>query len=150
LPSCYAGRVDIVDVWGWPPLMVNEVSHDLDGGEVETPSLPCTISNVGSKWSPQFCFYGINSEPLTLLLWPFTSLDESGPSLSLILKLALLYCLQWMGVMTLDVAQWESWSRSLPSTISLHEVGHLLLLRIITGQVSLHLALMLVMPTFVC
>jgi hypothetical protein len=104
LPSCYAGRVDIVDVWGWPPLMVNEVSHDLDGGEVETPSLPCTISNVGSKWSPQFCFYGINSEPLTLLLWPFTSLDESGPSLSLILKLALLYCLQWMGVMTLDAS----------------------------------------------
>jgi hypothetical protein len=64
LPSRCAGRVDIVDLWGWPPLVVNEVSHGLDGEEVKIPSLARTILNVGYERSPRFCFYGTNNEVL--------------------------------------------------------------------------------------
>jgi hypothetical protein len=62
LLSRCTSEVDVVDVWGGSLLVVNEASHGLDGEEVEMPSLPRTILNVRSRWSPRFCFYGINSE----------------------------------------------------------------------------------------
>jgi hypothetical protein len=49
---------------GMAPLVVNEVSHGLDGEEVKIPSLARTILNVGSERSPRFCFCGINNEVL--------------------------------------------------------------------------------------
>jgi hypothetical protein len=55
-------RVNVVDVWVRPPLMVNGKLHSSAGEEVEAPSPPCKILNVGYERSIQFYLYGINNE----------------------------------------------------------------------------------------
>jgi hypothetical protein len=63
---CYANRVDVADVWAWPPLTVNGV-HGSNGEEDEMPSPPCTILNVDSRWLLQFLLHGISGEVLNYL-----------------------------------------------------------------------------------
>jgi hypothetical protein len=61
LPSRHDGRVDVVNMWSWPPLIVNGVSLGSDGEEVKMPSPPRTIPNMGSKCPLRFYLYGINN-----------------------------------------------------------------------------------------
>jgi hypothetical protein len=52
-PSLLAYRTswdDVVGMWARSPLIVNGVLHGLASKEVEAPSMPCTISGVGSEW----------------------------------------------------------------------------------------------------
>jgi hypothetical protein len=51
LLSHRASRVDVIDVWVWPPVVVNGVLHGSNGEEVEALILLRTIPDVGSKWS---------------------------------------------------------------------------------------------------
>jgi hypothetical protein len=87
-PSCHTGCLTIVDVWDWSPLAVNKASHNLGSEEVETPTLPHTISIIGHERLLWPCLSCINSEVLN---YSFCSLDlqqvstESHPFLPLIL-----------------------------------------------------------------
>jgi hypothetical protein len=96
-------RVDVVDMWAWPPLAVNWVSHGSDGEEVKVPTLPHTIL-LNVRFGFSLWYKQRHVSPLTLLLRFLASFDENCLSQPSILKLTLLYCLQWpVGVTRVDV-----------------------------------------------
>jgi hypothetical protein len=49
LPPCDASWIDIVDMWARSTLALDGVLHGLDGEEVEAPSMPRTILDMGSE-----------------------------------------------------------------------------------------------------
>jgi hypothetical protein len=49
LQSHRAGRVDVVELWAWPPLALNRALCSSDSEEVKAPSPLRTISDLGSE-----------------------------------------------------------------------------------------------------
>jgi hypothetical protein len=91
-------------MWDWFPFAVNETSHG-PGARGSRNAWPIThfldrgsqmTALVLSRQYKQRCV-----ESFTLLLRSSASLDESHPSPSFILKLTLLYCLQWLVELTM-------------------------------------------------
>jgi hypothetical protein len=49
LLSHRAGRVEVVELWAWPPLALNRALRISDSEEVKAPSPLRTISDLGSE-----------------------------------------------------------------------------------------------------